>query len=168
MDLPLGPYFFCIDTSALLDLKVHYPSQVFPDVWNDLAHLADREQLIAPQEVLAEIEKGDDEVTHWAREHNAMFLNLDEEQLAIVTEIMKKFPRLVDPNKPTPDADPFVIALAQSKIATVLAHENRADPNKKPKIPSVCDYYGIRCIRLKDLFVEQGWKYQKPTEKETH
>lgn len=71
---------------------------------------------------------------------------------------MHKFPTLIDSEKTTPDADPFVIGLALSKGWTVIASE-RSNPGGKPRIPDVCRNYNVKCIKLVEFIRERGWKY---------
>jgi hypothetical protein len=56
-----------------------------------------------------------------------------------------------------PDADPFLIALAQSEGATIITHEKN-DPNK---IPAVAAYYKVTSIDLFEFFKERGLKFIK-------
>lgn len=107
---------FCIDTCALIDLRrVHYPPDVFPGVWDDIEGLIDQGLLIAPNEVLDELKDVDDEILRWARRFKKMFVASDKNQLREVADILVKFPRLIDHDKTTPEADPFLIALAKSR-----------------------------------------------------
>ncbi len=154
---------FCIDTCALIYLRrVHYPPDVFPGVWDDIEGLIDRGLLIAPNEVLDELRGVDDEILKWARRFKKMFVSSDENQLRGVTEILAKFPKLIDHDKTTPEADPFLIALAKSaRWAVITSEKPRADPSARPKIPDVCRDYGIRCISLVEFFRERGWKYSR-------
>lgn len=109
---------YCIDTNALIDLwRRKYAPDVFPSLWEKIESLISQGELIAPLEVLRELEKQDDELLKWAKAHKGIFRDLDYEQQLRVRNILKEFPRLVDENKETPEADPFVIALAMSKQA---------------------------------------------------
>ena len=58
-----------------------------------------------------------------------------------------------------PDADPFLIALAQSEGATIVTQEK--DDRNKTKIPKVAKYYNIKCIDLFEFFEERGLKFIK-------
>jgi hypothetical protein len=154
---------FCIDTCALIDLRrSYYPPDVFPGLWDDIEGLIDQGLLIAPNEVLEELKGVDDEILRWARRFKKMFVASDKFQLREVTDILVKFPRLIDPDKTKPEADPFLIALAKSTgWAVVTSEKPRADPNARPKIPDVCKSYGIKCISLVEFFRELGWKYPR-------
>ena len=149
-----------IDTSALIDLwRVYYPPDIFPTLWErNLEEIIREGLLIAPKEVFNELQRRDDDLWDWAKDHRKMFIELDEEQAKHVKAIVGKFPKLIDSRKTTPDADPFVISLAMSKSWTVIASEH-SNPGGKPRIPDVCRNYNVRCIKLVEFIREKGWKY---------
>ena len=149
---------YCIDTSALIDLKPYFPD-IFTSLWKNLENLISQKRLIAPREVLEELKKKDDELLKWAKGHMRMFKHLDNEQMQQMRKILKRFRGLVDENKTTPDADPFVIALAISKGWTVITSEKPASPGGPPKIPDVCENYNVKCIPLIEFFREQKWEF---------
>ncbi|MBM4135570.1 MAG: DUF4411 family protein [Nitrospira sp.] len=165
MDLFPG---YCIDTNALIDLwRRRYAPDVFRSLWKNLENLISQGRLIAPREVLNELEKyGDknDELLKWVKQHKEMFKDLDDDQLNQVRDILKHFPTLVDTNKTTPEADPFVIALAMSKGWMVITSEQpanlTANPSARPKIPNVCEHFNTKCIyELLEFFREEKWVF---------
>lgn len=146
-------------------MKNTYPIDVFPSVRQKLGDIAREKIVVSPREVLRELEKRDDELYKWVKE-NISFHNLDYEQQEIVRNIMARFPNLVDINKPTPEADPFVIALAKSKNLITVTQEkyvNISGPKSKPQIPNVCEALNVKWVPLIDLFREQGWVFVSPT-----
>lgn len=160
---------YCIDTSALIDLKRLYPSDVFPTLWEKLGKLIKQGRLIAPREVLKEIEKKDDELLRWVKKHKSMFKDLNQEQVEVVKEIQQKFPALVDHAKEIPEADPFVIALAiveSKKIRESLFEgqcmvvtQEKPSRGGKPRIPDVCQHYGIDWMPVGELFKKEQWRF---------
>lgn len=152
-------YVYCIDTSALMDLTERYPRNVFQTLWKNIEVLVSQERLIAPREVLKEI-IWNTQLLEWAKKHKKMFRDLDAEQLQYVKEIEATHPSLVDPTKPTADADPFIIALAKTENATVITSEKSASPtSSRVKIPDVCQAYSIKCLNLIEWFNEQKWEF---------
>jgi len=151
---------YCIDTSALIGLD-SYPEDVFPRLWEDMEGLVNDGLLIAPSEVYRELgRKYEGDVQKWTRKHREMFVDLDEEQIKEVKAIQHTFPNLVDPNKTMPDADPFLIALARCRGGWVVVTLETVSKNIfKPKIPNVCEYFGVKYINLLGLFRECNWKY---------
>ena len=152
-------YYYCIDTSALIDLKKLYSRDIFPSLWGSIENLISQGRLIAPREVLKELEKKDDELLKWAKKHKRMFKDLDNEQQQQVRNVLKDFQNLVDVNKTTPDADPFIISLAISKGGTVITSEKLANPGSRPKIPNACERYNVKYTSLMEFFREQKWKF---------
>ena len=113
---------------------------------------------LLPREVFNELQRRDDNLWDWTKDHKKMFIELDEEQAKQVKAIVSKFPKLTDREKTTPDADPFVIGLALSKSWTVITSEH-SNPGGKPRIPDVCKNYNIKCIKIVEFFRERGWRY---------
>ena len=105
------------------------------------------------------------------KKQKKLFRELDELQVQIVQEILKKYSSLAKPDKDGPQADPFVIALAVSLekdpqktlIKTIkkriIVTEERLKGSKE-KIPFVCKDYDIDCINVIELFRTEGWKFQ--------
>lgn len=151
---------YCVDTSALVDLRRRlYPPDVFPSLAARVQTIITEGNLVAPREVLKELEKVDDEVLRWAKQHEKMFSNLDSQQRDLAHEILAQFPRRVDSDKTIPDADPFVIALARAKRWTVITSEKPATPGGRPMIPDVCQHYEVECLGLLDFFRKRGWSF---------
>ena len=162
---------YCFDTSSLIDLNRRYPRDIFPGLWERLGGLAQNGRLVAPREVFRELEKGDDELVPWARERSEMFQDLDDAQIEAVREILVRFPNLVDRDKETPDADPFVVALAvvQNRLESqsmlprpwvVVAEESRRrSPDQRPRIPDVCEHFAVSCLRVFNLIRTEGWTF---------
>jgi hypothetical protein len=56
-------------------------------------------------------------------------------------------------------ADPFVIAVAGLRGATVVTGEGSDGTADRPKIPFVCSQLRIPCIRLLDVIRAEGWSF---------
>ena len=95
----------------------------------------------------------------WAKKHQNMFIELNEELSNEVIKISSKYPKLIDPNKTNSDADPFIIALAKNRNWTVVTSENPSNNPDYPKIPDVCKNCKIKCIKPIEFIREKGWKY---------
>jgi len=150
----LLPPGYVIDTSALIDLwRRHYPKDVFRTLWKNIELMISKGELVAPQEVLGELKRHDDELYRWAQKQKC-FQALDEEQIACVKDIESRHPSLVDPNKTDPEADPFVISLARTKGWKVVTQETPARASPRERIPDVCAAYDVKCLSLLDFFRE--------------
>ncbi len=149
---------YCIDTSALIDLWRSYPRDIFAGLWRNLERLASGGNLIAPHEVLKELEQKEDELLVWAMRNRKMFIDLDSEQQQLVRGILRKYPTLLDPGKSIPDADPFVVALGR-KGYTVVTQEKARGPGGPMKIPDVCAKESVKCVTLHQMFREERWEF---------
>jgi hypothetical protein len=66
----------------------------------------------------------------------------------------------VDSEKERSRADPFVIALALVKKCPVVTGEKSNGTPNRPKIPIVCDHFGVRYLNLLQLIREKHWKFR--------
>lgn len=152
---------YVIDTSALLDGWVrYYPPDVFPSLWSFLEEMIKAGELLSPDEVLFELAQKDDEIHKWAKANSAMFVPLDEDIQNATQEILIQFPRLVGAMKDRNRADPFVIALAKIKAAIVVTGERSSGTRERPRIPNVCDQFGIGHRTLLQLIRDKGWTFR--------
>jgi hypothetical protein len=159
---------YILDTSAFIELNKRWPSDIFEKLWDKLEELGRNGLIISPMEVKKELDHKDDKLKKWATENHWIFKDLDAPQLRKVVEIVTNYPGLVDVDKETPDADPFVIALAsmedpqQTLIPTqkmrVVVSEERLKGHKT-KIPYVCQQCKIECMTVLELFKKEGWKF---------
>jgi hypothetical protein len=157
---------YCIDTSSLMELDRSYPRGRFQRVWKHIEQLIDADRLMAPREVLHELRQGDDALLRWAKTKSSMFKPIDSEQAKAVSLILSHCPALIDPMKETPQADPFLIALAKVEGVkgeslfkvphVVVTQEGR---NSLIKIPQVCKRLGIDSVNLLGLFEREQWQF---------
>ena len=154
-------FTYCIDTSALIHAWVRvYPPDVLPPLWDRLDGLIGAGKLIAPWDVLVELEKKEgDALWEWCKERPQMFHEIDEFQNEI-GYVMGMYPRLVDTVKGKSGADPMVIALALSHNPrlTVITEEKGGSVDK-PKMPYVCDQEDLRSISFLQLIRDQKWTF---------
>lgn len=150
---------YVIDTNALIDLwRRRYPRDVFPTLWQKIERLIKSGEIVAPQEVLNELQRQHDELHVWAKKQKC-FKDLDRDQIECVRRILKTFPALIDEKKTVPDADPFVIALAMEKGWKVVSSENPAGASTRKRIPDVCAHYRVPCLALLEFFRDQHWNF---------
>jgi hypothetical protein len=145
---------FCLDTSALINSwNKLYPIDVFPTFWRTLEAWIVDGRVIAPEEVLREIERKDDELYAWAKEWKCMFRPPVEEVQEELREILASHLRLLDTKRGRHEADPWVIAQAKVAKATVVTEElaSTEEEPKSPKIPDMCRRFGIPWVQTLDL-----------------
>lgn len=144
---------YCIDTSVFIFLKA-YPRRHFETIWELLEQLVSEGRLIAPDEVLLELEGATHEPAIWARSHPEIFQPVTQRTVSLVREIERDVPKLIDDRKEAADADAFIVALARSineappnlfenELCIVVTLEK---PGKGQKIPDACAHYDIEWI----------------------
>lgn len=153
---------FSFDSSAFIHAwhRAYRPKN-FPSFWSGLEEAVLAGQVVASVEVLAELERKDDDVHKWCKRLAAnLSVEVDDEQQSHMMHIMGTYPRLVDTVKGRSGADPFVIAVARSRIKRiVVVSEEDFGKKESPRIPDVCRAEGIRCLKLADFIDSRGWTF---------
>lgn len=136
-----------VDACSFTELRRTYPRPHFDGVWKLIERVAAEGRLLSVKEVYLELDNQDDEVAVWAKKHRDIFLPLTSEVQLKTREILKSHPTLVDLKKKS-GADPFLIAAAILRGATVVTQEKKSGGPPSVKIPDVCAAYGVKCIPL--------------------
>ena len=158
----MSEQLYCVDTSAILHgWNRDYPPDVFGSVWNNLETLISLGTLIAPDEVLSELERGGDDVYDWAKLHREMFVQPDDASQSIVAQIVNRFPSFIpEQSQDGIWADPYVIAMAAARGAFVVSGEKPVGANARiPKIPNICMILGIPYTDMLGLLRSCGWRF---------
>jgi Domain of unknown function (DUF4411) len=155
----MPPAVYSIDSSALIHgwRRVYRPKN-FSLVWQYFDTLIEQGRFRSSIEVYNELEKKDDELFKWCKDRrDEMFVELDEETQGHVSNIMAKYPRLVDTAKGRSGADPFVIALAATSnpCMVVVTEESPG----KTRIPDVCLAENIQYCGLADMIEREEWTF---------
>ncbi|AKG90976.1 protein of unknown function {DUF4411} [Geoglobus ahangari] len=163
---------YIIDSSSLIDLMDCNPIDIYPSVWKRLIDLHLEDRLYSHIEVYLEIESQDDELKKWAKEQKNKYPNLfrsySTAQQKYLADILKNFEAFVKINGNTyKDADPWLVALALEIRKTptifgpnepIIVTEEILKGNKV-KIPYVSNHYGIKCLKIFDVFRHEGWRF---------
>ena len=150
---------YVFDTNVFIILKNNYPSDIniFKKLWDGIETLFDKGIIISSDEVIDEIKKGNDDLEEWVKKRKKSFYTSNEPIQNIVKEILQKFGALVTRPKKSNGADPFLIALARQMGCTLVTEEKRDGTELNPKIPYICDYYNIKCIKFVDFLRENNF-----------
>lgn len=150
---------YSIDTSALLDAWVrHYPPEHFPNFWRRIEDLILEGRFVVSEEVLHDINKHDDPLAEWLNARQSeVVMRTDNDIAEAVRQILQTHERLVMSGGRS-RSDPFVIAVARLRHATVVTGE-KGGTARRPKIPSVCADMGIPCIELLAMIRREGWVF---------
>ncbi|GHV44354.1 hypothetical protein AGMMS49546_28170 [Spirochaetia bacterium] len=144
---------YVFDSNAFMNMQRHCPPDIFISLWDKIEILVTKGQIFSSDEVLEEIERGNDPLVDWAHSHPSIFLPSDEAVQLKVRDILSKYPKLVQSSKKTNGADPFVISIAAINDCVVVSDEGTGN-ELAPKIPFVCNAYGVRCIKFNDFLRE--------------
>jgi len=168
---------YSVDTSSLIALKDHYPEDRFPSMWELVRRLARDGWLLASEEVAGECH--DRELKDLFEACPGMEVDFGRMQdyfRTFMCEAQNRDILLIDPESTGKknEADPFVVALAlwveqrhlhnlRSRTdadhqCAVVTEEKRSKPGAKPlKIPNVCSFYHLSCIKWLDLLKHEGY-----------
>jgi hypothetical protein len=152
---------YVVDTSAWIHLAKVYPIDVFGSLWDRIELLIGVQgRMRSPGQVLDELRVGADALSTWANQREATLIVPESpEIIQLATEILTRCPTLVDSNSSLPEADPFVIALAEKNRWTVVTMEKLTQPGaKREQIPNVCLKRKIPCMDILGLFRAESWK----------
>ena len=150
---------YSIDTSVLIYAKnFPYRQAVFPCFWREMDELIQARVLAASDDVKEEINFVDDDLSRWVKQRSGLFVPREKAIQERTNEILASFPGLVDPYDSHTDADASVIALAIVNNCAVVTGERGGSKNK-PKIPYVCQQYGVTYMDLYEFVADQDWVF---------
>lgn len=150
---------WCFDSSALIEPWVRlYPPDIFGPVWEKLDELIAVREIIAPQDVLLELEKQKDDLHGWASERPEFFIEPNREVMESYADIVNAYPGFMKVNSTKSGADPFVVATAEVHELSVVTYETHAKKDAAPKIPNVCDHRNIKFAQIVEVLRDSGFK----------
>lgn len=154
---------FVFDTSSFRILRHYYPNR-FPSVWTGLEDLVAGGEVVSTREVFNELERFDDPgpLLEWVKKHREIFTTPTNEETDFVARIFQvaHFRSLIGQKSiliGRPVADPFVVAAAVVRDATVVTQE--VFKENAAKIPNVCRHFGIACLNLEQFMTHHRWNF---------
>ena len=151
---------YFIDTSALITIFRFYPEELKEPIWAKLKDMFETGQLISHRLVYEEItigSKNPDLLSVKVIPLREYFLTQQYSQALIVSEIVFRFPQLIDATREKEQADPWLISIAverqqgsEDKEDVFLVSEE--SEQKKGKIPDACKHFNIEHINLDKFF----------------
>ena len=153
---------YSVDTSALIDgLERYYPEGNFPALWQKVDGLVTEGRFFISEEVWEESQAKAAAVKTWCKSRkDSLVVPTDPTIAAEVQSILTTFPHLVMNMKGRNRADPFVIAVARLRGASVVTGEGSDGTMNRPKIPYICQQLSVPCIRFLDLIKNEGWRFE--------
>jgi hypothetical protein len=155
---------FVLDTSALINSWLfHYRLPVFEGVWDAVGDGMDGGTLIAPSEVLVEIDrKAGDDLHAWAVTHNTAFCPPEPTWSAHFGTLEAYAPHWFT-GTGKHEADPFVVAMALVEGLPVVTYEGRAFSGEPARVrtqnrgmPHVCASVGVEVATMVDVLDHLG------------
>ena len=137
---------YVFDTNIFITLQRKQPMDTYPIVWEKMGQLMEDGIVISSREVYDEIIPGKDTLAEWVKQRKEYFLPTTTYIQQLTRDILYKHRGLVEGGKKANSADPFVIALARQKNATVVTEEGKNGSLSAPQIPDVCEKEQIDCI----------------------
>jgi hypothetical protein len=152
---------YCLDANVFIQAwNDYYAPDQCPEYWDILDELAREGRVFCPEEVKREIERQDDGLADWFRTRDHLVRPITPEVQESLRAVLRRFQRLVDTKKDRSMADPWVVAHAMASKAVVVTKEGAVGSNAKaPKMPDVCDHFGITCIDDFEFAREVGIRF---------
>ena len=148
---------YCIDTNVFIDAgERYYPPDIVPGFWENLDALIGAGRMKAPEMLIEELERKDDEWRQWVYERKeTLIVPMDLSQIEAIQKVMATYTAQgIDANRIT--GDPFFIALALANDLTVVTNEK---PRRGgAKIPKICAALGVQSIGLLELMRRESWR----------
>lgn len=154
---------YIIDANTLIVIFNHYYISRFPTFWANYNQMVQSGNLVSVREVYNEVSNhSDDSLTAWSKMNRPFFEEANEAEIFYVSEIFSvdHFQTLISKRSlllGKPVADPFIIAKARDKSATVVTQEVYK-PNSA-KIPNVCEHFGVKYCNLEQFMEFEGWTF---------
>ena len=150
---------YVIDADVWINVWRTHPPDIYVNFWNQIDGAITAGTLYSPEEVRHELERGTDGLAQYLLNppRNAVFIPLDDGQLAAVSEIQAQCPLAVDEGERN-RADAFGVALGRARNGTVVTRERpRRDAQARHKIPDACQHFSIPCRDWFTFLREVGW-----------
>lgn len=154
---------YILDTCSFRVLSNYYPNQ-FPSFWTQFDQKIALGEIISVREVRKELDYqvNDGHLRGWLDNNRQIFLLPTEEETQIVAQILSvpHFQHLISQRRILtggPVADPFIIAAAMARGATVVTQERKKE--NAAKIPNVCDHFSIECIDFRGVMERENWQF---------
>jgi len=151
---------YVFDTSAFIEAWVRsYPPDAFPRLWDQMACLAGDGRAIAPEEVLEELKRRDDDLHAWVKARaESIIIPTTRGLMLEARAILADHKELTKTGTGRSAADPFVIGLGSLRCCPVVTQE-QGGTAAKPRIPFVCQRRNIPYMTILDVIRSEGWTF---------
>ena len=162
---------YFIDSSSLVTIFRTTSNDLIDQIWEKLEELFLNGRMFSHRFVYDEIttdSKRPDLLSKKITPLQTYFKPVIFEQAQLVSDIVKRFPNLIDPKNEKEQAAPWLIAAAvleqnqyslfnPNKKVYVVSEESESDPNG---IPSVSKGLGLEHLNLSSLYQINNWSFE--------
>ena len=159
---------YVLDANVFIEAaRRYYAFDLAPIFWESLVHHAANGRIQSIDRVKEELERGNDELATWVREHfSDAFASTDEvDIIGSYREVMgwvqaqDQFSDAAKADFAT-GADGWLVAYARSEGRIVVTHELPAiDARRKVPIPNVCEAFGVTYVDTFAMLRELGVRF---------
>ncbi|HEX7633134.1 MAG TPA: DUF4411 family protein [Candidatus Saccharimonadales bacterium] len=158
------PRIYIFDASVLLRLnRINETDFEIPQaIWDKFSELLDSGEIISQRYVYEEVVSNSDspdKVSAWFKPYKSCCPIETADQVLFNSEIIKKFPGLIDPKREKEQADPWLIALARDLSSKDSEHEyvivTQESKRSSTKIPAAANTYDIGTLTLREFLDEK-------------
>ncbi|EOS94743.1 DUF4411 family protein [Erwinia tracheiphila] len=153
---------YIIDSNIFIEAQnTYYCLGICPGFWDFLSERFITGELISIRHVYDEVAHKEDAIYEWISVRKHFFGSVDDvdtqKNFALIANyVQTEYESRKKNNQNVPSflsvADPWLVAKAKTLSATVVTHEVRAGAgSSKPKIPDICDKFGVNFIKTNEL-----------------
>jgi len=157
---------YVLDACAMLDFwgsisgfRRTYDIEIdaFRKIWEQIAQMVLDGTILIPFVIYEEVDKTTVKEFHdWLLKHKNLYVDF-EDAAAELAEIVQKIEIYTTDKVSINDA--IVVAIAKQKGLTVITSERKSPTLNlaKPKVPNVCEEFGVQWLNLPDFFKVEGF-----------
>ena len=156
---------YLLDADVFIRAKnLHYGLDFCPAFWDWLIESNQTGQVFSIKKVKGEIERGNDELTEWAKMQDELFFLKPDSG---IFPAMEQVTNWVNDNDYTASAkntffqaaDYYLIAHALTDDFVVVTHELSANTANKVKIPNVCEGVGLKVMTPYEMLRDEQVRF---------
>lgn len=161
---------YSIDTNVILsflreDEAERYPMDVFKPQWDFLQRAIGDGRLVAARRVETELAKWQKTIPSmkpWLSDNKHMFCDIEtDEQLASAKRIVNAYPAYGANENYLGDLEVMTLAMARKLTVVSLELKAQQHSRKRPKIPNVCEEFGVRCATVAGFLRVEGFTTER-------
>jgi Domain of unknown function (DUF4411) len=154
---------YCIDTNVIVSFlsdsdDEYYGADIFPDHWSQIETMITNGEIVAPRQVERELERHAtkrERLGPWLRVRGYMFRDVDTDaQLDLAKRIVNVYPAYAASENYLGDLEVITLAGALGLSVISLEAPNQQSGKRRPKIPNVCEEFGVGCMSVAGLLRE--------------